>query len=197
VRIVSRRVIVVSFLMLTVAAGSLAQNSNQDPTIADLQRQIQEMRSQMAKMQNRIAELEAPNGTAETNSTTDPIQPQSQTPPAEALRLQLGEVKTSKEATPFNYKGITLTPGGFLESTILVRTRNENADMANSYTTIPLNGWAVFEYSLSNCLRMFSSSMVKAPLFATFWSKDLKRFFLCSKYSGVPMNFCTASTSRS
>jgi uncharacterized coiled-coil protein SlyX len=127
---------VVSFLMLTVAAGSLAQNSNQDPTIADLQRQIQEMRSQMAKMQKRIAELEAPNGTAETNSTTDPIQPQSQTPPAEALRLQLGEVKTSKEATPFNYKGITLTPGGFLESTILVRTRNENADMANSWARI-------------------------------------------------------------
>jgi hypothetical protein len=140
VRIVSRRVIVVSILMLTVTAGSLAQNSNQDPTIADLQRQIQEMRSQMAKMQNRIAELEAPNGTAETNSTTDPILSQSQTPPAESLRSQLGEVKTSKEATPFNYKGITLTPGGFLESTILVRTRNENADMANSYTTIPLNG---------------------------------------------------------
>jgi uncharacterized protein YlxW (UPF0749 family) len=83
VRIVSRRVIVVSILMLTVTVGSLAQTSNLDPTIADLQRQIQDMRSQMAKMQNRIADLEATNGTAETNSTTDPILPQSQTPPAE------------------------------------------------------------------------------------------------------------------
>ena len=83
VRIVSRRVVSVSILMLLATAGSVAQTANQDPTIANLQRQIQEMRSQMAKMQNRIAELEAPNGTAETNSTTDPILPQSQTPPAE------------------------------------------------------------------------------------------------------------------
>jgi uncharacterized coiled-coil protein SlyX len=126
--------------MLLATGGSLAQTANQDPTIADLQRQIQEMRSQMAKMQNRIAELETTNQTAEKNSSTDPILLQSQTPPAEALRSQLGEVKNSKETMSFRYKGITLTPGGFLESTILVRTRNENADMANSYTTIPLNG---------------------------------------------------------
>jgi hypothetical protein len=29
---------------------------------------------------------------------------------------------------------------------------------------------------------MFSASMVKAPLSATFWFRDLKRFFLCSEY---------------
>ena len=139
-RIVSRRVISVSILMLLATAGSVAQTANQDPTIANLQRQIQEMRSQMAKMQDRIAELETTKENSETNSSTDPILPQSQTPHAEALRSQLGDAKTSKEPTSFYYKGITLTPGGSLESTILVRTRNENADMANSYTTIPLNG---------------------------------------------------------
>src|SRR4029077_6832609 len=140
VRIVSRKVILVSILTLIATAGSVAQTANQDPTITDLQRQIQEMRSQMAKMQNRIADLEATKETAEKNSSTDPILPQSQTPSTEALRSQLGEVRASKEPTSFYYKGITLTPGGFLESTILVRTRNENADMANSYTTIPING---------------------------------------------------------
>ena len=139
VRIVSRRVISVSFLTLMATAGSVAQTANQDPTISDLQRQIQEMRLQMAKMQNRIADMEAKE-TADKNSSTDPILSQSQTLSTEALRSQLGEVTSSKEPTPFSYKGITLTPGGFLESTILVRTRNENADMANSYTTIPLNG---------------------------------------------------------
>jgi len=124
---VSRRVILISILMLIVTAGSLAQNSDQNPTLADLQRQIQEMRSQMAKMQNRIAQLEATNGTAETNSSTDPILPQNQTPHAEALRSPLGEVKTSKETMPFHNKGITLTSGGFLESTVLVRTRHKSA----------------------------------------------------------------------
>ena len=34
--------------------------------------------------------------------------------------------------------------------------------------------------------RGFGSSMVKAPLAATFGFKDLKRFLLCSRYSGVP-----------
>src|SRR4029077_18605030 len=126
--------------MLIATAGSVAQTANQDPTIANLQRQIQEMRSQMAKMQDRIAELETTKENSETNSSTDPIMSQSQTPHAEDLRAQLGDGKTSKEPTSFYYKGSTLTPGGFLESTILVRTRNENADMANSYTTIPLNG---------------------------------------------------------
>jgi len=140
VRIVSRSVILVSILMLIATAGSVAQTANQDPTITDLQRQIQEMRLQMAKMQNRIADLEATKETAEKNSSTDPILPQSQTPSTEDLRSQLGEVRASKEPTSFYYKGTTLTPGGFLESTILVRTRNENADMANSYTTIPING---------------------------------------------------------
>jgi len=38
------------------------------------------------------------------------------------------------------FKGLSLTPGGFLEGTFLFRTRNENADFANTYTGIPLNG---------------------------------------------------------
>src|SRR5262249_48311468 len=38
------------------------------------------------------------------------------------------------------YKGLSLTPGGFLEGTFLVRTRNENADFPNTYTGVPLNG---------------------------------------------------------
>ena len=75
VRIVNRRVISVSILMLMATAGSVAQTANQDPTITDLQRQIQEMRSQMAKMQNRIADLETTNQTAEKNSSTRPCPP--------------------------------------------------------------------------------------------------------------------------
>jgi hypothetical protein len=49
-------------------------------------------------------------------------------------------MKSSEEPTSFHYKGLTLTPGGFLEGTMLLRTRNENADIANNYSAIPLNG---------------------------------------------------------
>jgi hypothetical protein len=98
------------------------------------------MRSQMVKMQNRIAELEAAKGNAATNSGADPVLPHSQTPPAQALGSQPGETNSPEEPTSFHYKGLTLTPGGFLEGTMLVRTRNENADIANNYSAIPLNG---------------------------------------------------------
>ena len=139
-RIVSRRVISVSILMLIATAGSVAQTDNQDPTITDLQGQIQEMRLQMAKMQNRIEELETTRGIAATNSGPDPALFPSETPPTQALQSQPGETKNSEELKSFHYKGLTLTPGGFLEGTMLLRTRNENADIANSYSAIPLNG---------------------------------------------------------
>ena len=133
-----RKIIFVSILTIIVTAEGLAQSSEQEPTIGELQRQLDEMRSQMAKMQNRIAELEAAKGIAATRA--DPILLQSQTPPAQSLRSQPDETNSPEEPTSFHYKGLTLTPGGFLEGAMLVRTRNENADIANTYSAIPLNG---------------------------------------------------------
>src|SRR5262249_53637864 len=116
------------------------QAFNQEPTTGELQRQLDEMRSQMVKMQNRIAELEVAKGIAATNSSTDPVLLQSQTAPAQALRSQPDDTKVPEETMSFHFRGLTLTPGGFLEGTMLVRTRNENADIANTYSAIPLNG---------------------------------------------------------
>ena len=132
-----RKIILVSIFTITVTAEGLAQSSGQEPTTGELQRQLEEMRSQMAKMQNRITELEAARGIA-ANSSADPILPQSQTPPAQLLRSQPD--KANEEPTSIRFKGLTLIPGGFLEGTMLVRTRNENADIANNYSAIPLDG---------------------------------------------------------
>ena len=134
------RLIVVSIFTLVVTAAGIAQSFQQEPTISDLQKQMEEMRSQMAKMQDRIAELEASRGTAATSLHTDPVMLESQAPPYQALRFQPEEAKSPEEPTSFRFKGLTLTPGGFLEGTMLVRTRNENADIANTYSAIPLNG---------------------------------------------------------
>jgi hypothetical protein len=98
------------------------------------------MRSQMVKLQNRIAELEAARGIEATSASTDPVLLQTQTAPAQALRSQPDEANSPDEPTSFHLKGLTFTPGGFLEGTMLVRTRNENADIANTYSAIPLNG---------------------------------------------------------
>ena len=136
----SRLVVLVGIFTLIVIAEGLAQSSKQEPTIDELQKQMEEMRSQMVKMRDRITELEAARGMGATGSNTDPIALQSETPPAQAVRSQADETKSHEEPTSFHYKGITLTPGGFLEGTMLVRTRNENADIANNYSAVPLNG---------------------------------------------------------
>jgi len=134
-----RQVILVSIFTLIVIAAGLAQTPTQEPTTLELQRQMDEMRSQMVKMQNRIRELEAAKGTA-GNSSADPVPIHSETAPSEAVLSQPDEARSDNEPKSWHYKGLTLTPGGFLEGTMLVRSRNENADIANNYSAIPLNG---------------------------------------------------------
>jgi hypothetical protein len=135
-----RQIILVSILTVVVTAEGLAQSSQGESAIGDLQKQMEEMRLQMDKMQKRIEELEVSKGNAAAESSTDPVVLQSQAPPVEALRSQPRAARAPEEPMSIRYKGLSLTPGGFLEGTMLVRTRNENADIANNYSAIPLNG---------------------------------------------------------
>jgi hypothetical protein len=127
-------------LALIIPAGVLAQTSTPEPGVTELQKQIQEMRSQMDKMQSRIDELEVSKTNAQTSPSAEPTASQNPSVPAESWRSLDSRMKKLEEPMALHYKGLTLTPGGFLEATALVRTRNENADIANSYSAIPLNG---------------------------------------------------------
>src|SRR6516225_11643653 len=106
----SRLVILVGVFTLIATVAGLAQASNEDSATGELQRQLDEMRSEMAKMQNRIAELEAVRGIATTGPSTDSVQLPSQAPPTQALPSQPDETKRVDEPTPFHFKGLTLTP---------------------------------------------------------------------------------------
>jgi len=134
----SRKIFLICIFTTLITSECFAQSSPQEPTIAELRKQMDEMRTQMAQMQERIAELESARGTSARTSTADPIPPLSAAPPA--LQLRSDETQKPKEPTSIQFKGLTLTPGGFLEGTMLVRTRNENADIANNYSAIPLDG---------------------------------------------------------
>jgi len=116
-----RPIILATSILMIVAADGFAQPTEQDPTVRELLNQLEEMRSQMVTMQNRIATLEAAKGILEVRSQPD-------------------ETKTATEPAALRFKGLTLTPGGFLTSTALVRARNENADAATSHSAIPLDG---------------------------------------------------------
>ena len=50
--------------------------------------------------------------------------------------------KGPESQAAIRYKGITLSPGGFLEATSIVRTRNENADIIGSLGSVPFDGTA-------------------------------------------------------
>ena len=136
----SRHIVLISLFTLIVSADGLAQSSTQHPTIGELRKQLEEMRSQIATIQNRLAELEAVEPSAATPSAPHPVLSPPGLPQAPARQIQSDEATSGKEPTSFHYKGLSLTPGGFLEGTMLVRTRNENADIANNYSAIPLHG---------------------------------------------------------
>ena len=116
-----RPIILAASILMIVAADGFAQPTEQDLTVRELLNQLEEMRLQMVTMQNRIATLEAARGIPEVRSQSD-------------------ETKTAAAPTAWQFKGLTLTPRGFLNSTALVRARNENADAATSYFAIPLDG---------------------------------------------------------
>ena len=134
-----RRLVFIGIFIFMVTTTLLAQSRNQESTTSELQRQLDEMRSQMARMQNRIAELEAAAGITTTKARTDSTLLDKQTPSA-GLLGQSNEPKSTEGPSSIHFKALDLTPGGFLESTILVRARNENADIANTYSAIPLDG---------------------------------------------------------
>src|SRR5262247_191601 len=102
-----RRIILIGVLTWMVTGQVEAQSLNQDPTVGELQKQLEEMRTQMAKMQNRIADLEAAKGIAAANPSTDTVLPQSQAPPEQSLRSHHGEARNFEGPTSFHYKGVT------------------------------------------------------------------------------------------
>jgi hypothetical protein len=91
--------------LLTLPRVTLSQSSNKDPAIAELQRQLQEMRSQMEKMQNRITELEAAKESRATKPGPDSILLQTQIRPAQAIRSQ-GDQNSPNERTSLNTRGL-------------------------------------------------------------------------------------------
>src|SRR5262245_23676878 len=91
----TRKFLLAGLLALLIPAGAMAQSSDQQPTVTDLQKQLQEMRSLMDRMQNRIDELEKDKSTA---SPTTQVAPQKQPGilPAPATS-HLGEATTNYE----------------------------------------------------------------------------------------------------
>ena len=112
-------------MALLIPMGVIAQSSAQEPSVTDLQKQLQEMRSVMDKMQNRIVELEKDKSNAGANPTTQIVSPKIDLPQAPAsthVGQATAEYETFSEdpvaASRFNnvpidpkYHGYFILPG--------------------------------------------------------------------------------------
>ena len=61
------------------------------------------------------------------------------------------EAKNAEESpSAIHYKGITITPGGFIEAATVTRTRAESADINTAFTAIPFPGNSLAKVSETN-----------------------------------------------
>ena len=114
---------------LTAAVNRLEGRLN-DETAA---RQADEARA-------RAAEAKADAAEADAQATRTEMQAQIQTIPSD---VQTAVASVKPKTDKIYYKGVTITPGGFLEAAGIYRSKNEESDLASNFAKIPLGNNAV------------------------------------------------------
>ena len=97
-----------------------------------LQSSVQQATQQAASAQDGVNSL---------HTTVTDLQSTTQAT-ANALLANKKSVDALENPLAIHYKGLTITPGGWLESTFLVRGHNENADITTNFGAVPLSGVA-------------------------------------------------------
>jgi hypothetical protein len=119
-----------------------AQIAQQQAEIGQLEQQLRqnaaELQAQGRKLQDSMQQTASAERTASAAANSNAN--------AKNLEQSLLETRKSLQALEhppaLQFKGITLTPGGYLAADVLERTRNENADVATSFGNLPFGGVA-------------------------------------------------------
>jgi hypothetical protein len=146
-------------------------------TLQSQQEQLQLLKEELAKRDRQIDEareaaasanaraVEASSKAAEAVSTTAEVKTAASSLNStvsdlkvsnEALRTTVAKAeaqeKKAEEAGPssIRYKGITITPGGFIEAATVTRTRADSADINTSFTNIPFPGNSLSKVAETN-----------------------------------------------
>ena len=104
-----------------------------------MQQQGQTLQSSVQQATQQAAA--AQDGVNTLHTTVTDLQSTTQAT-ANALLANKKSVDALENPLAIHYKGLTITPGGWLESTFLVRGRNENADITSNFGAVPFNGVA-------------------------------------------------------
>ena len=120
----------------------------QNTALQQQQRQIEKLQEQLAAQQAAKPEAHAPSlgQVAGTGAVLPPVPssidvPLPPPPPAQAA--------SGEEASPMaiHYKGITLTPGGFLAAESVYRSHGTASDVNTSFNSIPFSGAGAYHNS--------------------------------------------------
>jgi multidrug efflux pump subunit AcrA (membrane-fusion protein) len=125
-----------------------AQISLQQGQIAEQQAQIGQLKQQLGQNASDLREqqLEMQKSTNQMASLQSAEKEDSSAWNTQNLEKELLDAKKSLDGlehpVTLRYKGITLTPGGFIDASLLRRSRNENADLKSNLNAAPYNGIA-------------------------------------------------------
>jgi hypothetical protein len=87
------------------------------------------------------ASAEVKSEASSLNSTVSDLKTSNESLRTEVATTAAQEKKAEEEGpTAIHYKGITITPGGFVEAATVTRTRADSADINTSFTSIPFPG---------------------------------------------------------
>jgi hypothetical protein len=155
----------------TTTKKTTAKKPTVDEQLQQLTNKLTEQQSQIQQQQSQIQQLQQTNGqlTQQVQQQGQTLQTSVQQAAQQATAAQDGvntlhttvtDLQSTTQATAnalleskksvdalenplaIHYKGLTITPGGWLESTFLVRGANENADITSNFASAPLTGVA-------------------------------------------------------
>ena len=131
--------------------------------LAKRDRQIDEARDAAASANTRALEASSKAEEAVTSSTAVKSEATTLNNTVNDLKVSnaalhttvataAAQEKKAEEAGPtaIHYKGITITPGGFIEAATVTRTRGESAGINTSFTNIPFPGNSLSKVSETN-----------------------------------------------
>jgi DcaP outer membrane protein len=137
-------IVLTGLLALLAPAGTLAQGPAREPDTSDLQRQLQEMRSQMNRMQSRIDELERAQANSGTNSRTQ-LAAQDQPCPSQGPTSPRAKPADSRKPPPkpagtFGSGPWVFTLGGYIKLDLIHDFNAIGSTDSFNPRTIPADG---------------------------------------------------------
>jgi hypothetical protein len=144
------RIILLS-LMLSIGATLVAQDAKANQQdVTELKSQLQAEHERVQQLLDAVQQLQQQMNQFQSGGTrATPTQPAEKNVALKQVDSQTHAVQSTTSKAPnsdqplsIHYKGVTLTPGVFMDGTAIYRTHNQNADAISVLGNIPFNGTA-------------------------------------------------------